>query len=141
MLRSSAQAEPSGYRVRPLDAATVTARGIGHGSGAERVHLPWDEIRCVIAAEIGEPEGVRGVVFDLLASDDAGEWIAFRLACGPGAEAMELARALQIGMGLERASASLERLAAEGLPTRCYPDLAAFEREAGQLLQAFLDTR
>ena len=141
MPRSNHGPDPSRYRVRPLDAVTVTARGVGHGVGAERVHLPWNEIRCVIAAEIGEPEGVRGVVFDLLGSDDAGDWIAFRLVSGAGCEAIELARALQIGMGPGRASASLESLAADGMPTRCYPDLQAFEREARQLLAAFLDDR
>ncbi len=141
MPRSTQGPEPSRYRVRSLDAVTVTARGVGHGVGAERVHLPWNEIRCVIAAEVGEPEGVRGVVFDLLGSDDAGDWIAFRLVSGAGVEAMELARALQIGMGHERASASLKSLAADGVPTRCYPDLQAFEREARELLGAFLDDR
>jgi hypothetical protein len=131
----------SRYRVRLLHQATIAARGVEHGVPGERVLLPWDEIRCVIAAEVGEPEGVRTIVFDLLAADDAGRWIAFRAGAEPGEEAMELARSLQIGMGIERASASLKSLASDAIPTRWYPDLETFEDDARSLLREFVATR
>jgi hypothetical protein len=133
--------DSSRYRVRVLHAPALTAQGVEHGGRGERVHLPWDEIRCVIAAEVGEPQGVRTIVFDLLAADHEGGWIAFRSDAEPGQSAMELARALQIGVGLERASASLKSLASDAIPTRWYPDLETFENDARSLLREFVATR
>ena len=66
------------YRVRKLQAATLAARGVEHGAPGERALLPWDEIRCVLAAELGSPSRARAVVFDLLGADHEGRWIAFR---------------------------------------------------------------
>lgn len=129
------------YSARVLVDPRVTDPGIEHGTARERATLPWDELRCVIAAEIGEPQGVRTIVFDLVAADDSGEWVALRMDAEPGEEAMELARALQIGMGHERASASLKSLATDAIPTRWYPDLGSFEEDALELIDAQTPSR
>jgi hypothetical protein len=43
---------------------------------------------------------------------------------------MATARAIQLGIGPDRCSASLKNLAAEGIPTRSYADLETFEQAA-----------
>jgi hypothetical protein len=114
---------PSRYRVHLLPDAKVTERGVVYRRGDDRFLLVWSRVERALAAEVGEPEGVRTIVFDLALELVGPECVVCRLDAEPGEEASALARAIQIGVGRDRCSASLRALATEGLPTRCYPDL------------------
>jgi len=129
-LRPPSEAERrSRYRVRELEAPSLEAHGIGHGSADARELLSWDDVERVVVAEVGEPEGVRTIVCDLVRRAFGGGFKAHRLDADPGEAAQALARGLEAGLG-PRASAGLKSLAGDGLATRWYPDLAAFEEEA-----------
>lgn len=93
--------------------------------GSRRL-LPWSSISHVMAAEVGEPEGVRTIVFDLLCPE--GDcWQVLRLDAEPGDEAMDLAVAIAVQTPPSSQSASLKSIAADGLPTLWFPDLVSFE--------------
>lgn len=117
---------PSRYRVHLLPDAKPTERGVVYRRGPDRFLLEWKRVGQAFAAEIGEPEGVRTIVFDLVIENDGSECVACRLDAEPGEEATALARAVELGVGRERCAHSLRALAAEGVPTRGYPDLDTF---------------
>ena len=89
-------------------------------------------------AEVGEPEGVRTIVFDLVVrpdpqngerrpdGSDDGAFQVFRLDADPYEDAVDVARAIERALG-ERAAASLKNLAADGVASWSYPDLESFE--------------
>ncbi|HME73473.1 MAG TPA: hypothetical protein VKM54_26965 [Myxococcota bacterium] len=114
---------PSRYRVHLLPDAKPTERGIVYRRGEDRFLLAWSRVEHALGAEVGEPEGVRTIVFDLALEVSGAECVVCRLDAEPGDEAIAVARAIQLGIGRERCSASLRALGAEGLPTRCYADL------------------
>ncbi len=126
------------YPARLLERPEVTAEGVCHDQGGERILLAWSAVHWAIAAEVGEPEGIRTIVFDLLTRDADGEFRLLRLDADLGGDAMELARELARGLGPERKSASIRCLATDGIPARCYPDLDSFEQEALAELRAAL---
>ncbi|HYB12265.1 MAG TPA: hypothetical protein VEG67_02270 [Myxococcota bacterium] len=114
---------PSRYRVHLLPDAKPTERGVVYRRGEDRFLLAWSRVEHALGAEVGEPEGVRTIVFDLALEVSGAECVVCRLDAEPGDEAVAVARAIQLGIGRERCSASLRAVAAEGLPTRCYSDL------------------
>jgi len=77
---------------------------------------------------VGEPEGVRTVVFDLVGASDGESWPVWRLDAEPGEAAMELARAIESCLGSERAAPSIKSLATDGIASRWFPDLESFAR-------------
>jgi hypothetical protein len=117
---------PSRYRAHLLPDAKPTERGIVYRRGRDRFLLEWRRVLLAFAAEVGEPEGVRTIVFDLVIENDGSQCIACRLDADPGEDATALARAVELGVGRERCAASLRALAIEGIPTRGYPDLDTF---------------
>jgi hypothetical protein len=117
--------------VRVLEAPVATPEGILHGNGGSL--LPWSDVDTAIAAEVGEPEGVRTVVFDLVV-EQTGERRILRLDAEPGAGAMQLARAVYRGVSRGRKLSSIESLAADGTPAHWYPDLDSFEAARDELL-------
>jgi len=117
---------PSRYRAHLLPDPKPTERGVVYRRGPDRFLLEWSRVRHAFAAEVGEPEGVRTIVFDLVIENDGSECVACRLDAEPGEEAVALARAVELGVGRERCARSLRTLAAEGVPTRGYPDLDTF---------------
>lgn len=121
------------YRVEVLEAPELGPDGIDHGGEGRRRRLAWGEIAAAVAAEVGEPQGVRAIVFDLVRREGAG-WTAARLDAEPGEEAWELARTLDTALG-SAARPSLKSLATDGIPSRWYPDLAGFEAETRQDLE------
>jgi len=82
---------------------------------------------------VGEPQGVRAIVFDLVRREGTG-WTAARLDAEPGEEASELARALDTALG-SAARPSIKSLATDGIPSRWYPDLGLFEEETRRDLE------
>lgn len=121
---------PSRYRAHLLPQAKVTERGVVYRRGEERFLLAWSRVRRALAAEVGEPQGVRTVVFDLAIEVEGPECVSCRFDADPGDDSMATARAIELGIGAERCSPSLKNLAEEGIPTRSYPDLETFEEAA-----------
>lgn len=117
------------YRVELLESPAATPEGVTHGARNARSLLPWSEVRWAVAAEIGEPEGVRTIVFDLVTRTPDGEWRAHRLDAEPGEDAMALARVALRGLGDAHKLPSLRSLATDGIPARWYPDLLSFEED------------
>ena len=119
------------YAVRLLGAARPGPGGVSVlDGGAERL-LRWDGIEKVLAAEVGEPQGVRTVVFDLVQRrGPEGGFEVLRLDAEPGEPAIELARLLSRVLPAERLGASIKSLAREGVAGEWYADLGAFEEAA-----------
>jgi len=127
------------YRVRLLRHPELTAEGVLHEEEGSRRLLPWRAVRGALAADVGEPEGVRTIVFDLCVEVADGVCSVWRLDAEPGGDAMGLARRIRTGLagrGDDRVSPSLKSVADDGLPTRWYPDLASFEADAAEELAA-----
>jgi hypothetical protein len=122
------------YRVRLIGPAELCAQGLAYRDGDGEMLVDWGRVENAVAAEVGEPEGVRTIVFDLVVGR-TGECLDIaRLDAEPGEEALELARAIESGMGPGRQSASVKSLATDGTPSRWYPDLRSFEEAALELL-------
>jgi hypothetical protein len=120
---SSGPRVPSHCRVHLLPDAKATDRGLVYRRGSDRFLLAWARVQAAFAAEVGEPEGVRTVVFDLAVETHGNVCVLCRFDMEPGDEGQALARAIELGVGREACSASLRALAREGLPSRQYPDL------------------
>jgi hypothetical protein len=125
--RDPALEVPSRYRVHVLADARTDAHGLEYRHGARRVRLDWDRVRRSFAAEVGEPQGVRAVVFDLVVEDSGAECVAFRFDVDPGEAAQAVARALVQALGAERCAPALRGLAADGVATRWYPDTSSLD--------------
>lgn len=125
------------YRVSVLCDASLSEQGICHREpGGDRL-LAWETIQTALAGEVGEPEGVRTIVFDLVVdrvvTPQGVSLSVFRLAAEPGEDAMNLAKAISRAIG-DSASASIKSLAADGFPSLWYPDLEEFEVAAARSL-------
>jgi hypothetical protein len=120
------------YRLQLLEDPHVSAAGIEHGPGACRELLRWRDVVGAVAAEVGEPEGVRTIVFDLLAQTRGGH-VAVRLDAEPGLAASAVAQVVAAALG-ERARPSIKSLAIDGIATLWFPDLASFESIASREL-------
>lgn len=130
--------QPTCYPARLLERPRATAQGIEHRRSGETALLPWSAVRGAVAAEVGEPEGVRTIVFDLLVRDAGGAPCVHRLGADPGPDAMALARAVQDALGAERKIPWIRSLATDGIPARWYPDLESFEADAAAELGGVL---
>ena len=117
------------YRVRLLCDVQCGPRGISHGAAAERDCVPWPAILRARAAEVGEPEGVRTIVFDLVVGSDDSGLEVIRFDADPGESAMRVARQLSQALGPERSGASIKSVAVDGVASRWYPDLESLARD------------
>jgi hypothetical protein len=118
------------YRVELLPDAQPCEQGIRFGGGV----LGWEAIQSAVVAEVGEPEGVRAVIFDLVvarvASPGGVVFEVRRLDAEPGEDAMRVAQAIARGLVSEATSPSIKGLAAEGIASQRYHDLEEFEAAA-----------
>ena len=121
------------YPLQLLEEPRVSAAGIEHGPDRGRELLRWRDVIGALAAEIGEPEGVRTIVFDLLARASRGVRVAVRLDAEPGAAAAAVAQTIAAALG-DRARPSIKSLAIDGTASLWFPDLASFERVAADEL-------
>jgi hypothetical protein len=117
---------PSRYRVHLLPGAKPTERGVLYRRGGERFLLAWGRVECAFAAEVGEPEGVRTIAFDLAVEVRGPECVVCRMEAEPGEDAMRLARAIQLGVGPELCNPCIKSLAADGIPSRSFTDTETF---------------
>ena len=122
------------YCVKVLAEAAPTAEGIEHAAEGECAVIRWSEIEIALTAEVGEPEGVRTIVFDLIVARNDKSFQVRRLDAEPGEDAMELARILGERLGPDRVMASIKSVATDGIASRWYPDIASFELDALHLL-------
>ncbi|MEN8184333.1 MAG: hypothetical protein ABFS46_17545 [Myxococcota bacterium] len=129
-------AVPSRYRCQLLYGARPTGRGLVHRDGDESRLLAWSRVRRVFAAEIGEPEGVRTVVIDLVTDIVGSECVAFRMDAEPGDTARDLARAIEGGVGSDRCDFSLRAVASAGFATHSHPDLEPFDQACLEALRS-----
>jgi hypothetical protein len=116
----------SRYRVDVLSDARPTDAGIASRRGDASPLLEWDRVERAFAAEVGEPQGVRTIVFDLLVEMDDRGCVAYRFDADPNEDAMEVARAIAASVPPDRTDASIKSVATDGVPSRWYPDLEAF---------------
>jgi hypothetical protein len=134
LLQVAAAGHRDRYRVEVLPDWQLCERGIAYGDPANRSLLQWDAIQRALAAEVGEPEGVRTIIFDLVVDRISGpEGLTFavrRLDAEPGEEAMAVARAIEMALEPEHIAPSIKSLAAEGTPSLRYQDLEEFEATA-----------
>lgn len=111
------------YRVELLAWAQLGPDGVAHREGIEARLLPWDRVLHASAAQVGEPEGVSTVVFDLLIERKADACLVRRFDADLGDDARAAAHAIVAALGRARCSRSLLALADEGAPGRSYEDL------------------
>ena len=104
------------YRVELLLWAQVGDDGVAHGEGAIRQTLAWSRVLHALAAEVGEPEGVRTIVFDLVVERKADECLVYRFDVEPGSDAQAVAARIVERVGTRRSTRSLLDLAADGDP-------------------------
>lgn len=116
----------SRYRVHVLCDARPSDAGIAYRRGDASSLLGWNCVERVFAAEVGEPQGVRTIVFDLLVEMGDRGCVAYRFDADPTEGAMEVARAIVASVPPDRTDASIKSVATDGVPSRWYPDLEAF---------------
>lgn len=127
--------DPSRYRVSVLTAAEATDAGIAYRDDAGGPsQLSWTEVQFALAAEVGEPEGVRTIVFDLVLDRRDDRYAVCRLDADPGEDAMSLARAIVAGLGPGIDCPSIKSVATDGTPSRWYPDLQSLAEAALEIL-------
>lgn len=118
------------YRVELLAEARLAEAGICHRREGEEQVLAWASVRRVLGAEVGEPQGVRTVIFDLVVEASEAGFDVVRFDAEPGEEASETARNLLARLPSECLTASLKSLAADGLAGEWHPDVESFEEAA-----------
>lgn len=125
----------SRYAVRVVVGARPADDGLRHRDGL----LPWGRVLRAHAAEVGEPQGVRAVVFDLVFERDGRCWHVVRFDAEPGDEAGEVARQLVAALPTGCLTASLASLASGGTPNEWHPDPASFDESSLVALVAAFD--
>ena len=108
----------SRYQVELLADAELTAEGVAYVCQGDRVLLLWSEIEAALAADIGEPEGVRTIVFDLLIAREEGACRVARFDREPGEDAMVAARHIGNALPPEASTPSIKSVATDGIATR-----------------------
>jgi len=111
------------YAVRTLGGVCLAAVGVRHEAGL----LPWSEVLRVHAAEVGEPQGVCAVVFDLVAGRDGLAWRVLRFDVDPGEEAVRVARQCVGALAPSCLAASIKSLADGGSAGAWHPDLESYD--------------
>jgi hypothetical protein len=122
------------YSVRLLAGAEATEFGVVHHEGSRESLLDWEEVGWALAAEVGEPQGVRTVVFDLVVGSSAGAFVVCRFDAEPGEDAVAAARAIAGALPPERLGVGVKSLAVDGATCCWYPDTEALEEAALALL-------
>ncbi|MFP8881928.1 MAG: hypothetical protein VCE43_21875 [Myxococcota bacterium] len=137
LLQLAASTHERCYRVSVLSEASPSEQGIRYRQLGGFRMLEWGMVQTALAGEVGEPEGVRTIIFDLVidrvVTPQGVRFSVCRLDAEPGEAAMNLAKAIS-GAIRDNASPSIKSLAADGCPSLWYPDLEEFEVAAVQSL-------
>src|SRR5262245_14227212 len=126
------------YKVELLRDPSLTARGVLHRAPDGERLLRWEEVLFALAAEVGEPEGVRAIVFDLVLGCDAQGWRVARLDADPGPSAVAIAHAIHEGVGPPQRGPSIKALAIDGVASWWHADLESFEEAAAAAIPAWI---
>lgn len=118
------------YRVEVLPWVEVGEHGVGYFAGGRRTTLQWASVLYGLSTQVGEPEGVCTVVFDLVVERKGDECQVCRFDADPGPDAQRLAEQIVVGLGRSRCSRSLIELASDGHPSRMVPDLDTVAEQA-----------
>jgi hypothetical protein len=123
------------YDVRLLADPQPTPEGLVHRTarGVERV--PWPRVAYALAAEVGEPQGIRTIVFDLVIGREEGRWTVLRFDEEPGEDAEAFAQVLAGALRPERLGAAVKSLASESVVAEWFPDVPTFEETSLALLE------
>jgi hypothetical protein len=125
------------YHVELLADAVAGERGVLHREGGEDRILPWSQVRRVVASEVGEPQGVRTIIFDLVVGVGDEEFRVRRFDAEPGQDAVEAAELMARHVPGEFLCASIKALTTDGLSLDWHPDLESFEESALAALYGF----
>jgi hypothetical protein len=117
---------PSRYRVHLLPGAKPTERGVLYRRGSEQFLLAWGRVERAFAAQVGDPDGVSTITFDLAVEVRGPVCVVCRMEAKPGEDAMRIAKAIQLGVGPEVCNPCIESLAAEGVASLSFPDTDTF---------------
>lgn len=124
------------YSVRLLADVRPAPEGLVHRTVAGEERVAWADVHYALAAEIGEPQGIRIVVFDLVMGDADEPWQILRFGAEPGEDAEAAAQVLAEVLPPQRLGAAVKSLASETVVGEWYPDLPTFEEAAVSLLAA-----
>ncbi len=106
----------------------------------DRHEIGWDAVEYAYAAEVGEPEGIRAVVFDLLwpsgPSGGGGDAVILRFSVDPCDGPKQPAQRIVETLGESRCSNSLQSLSRDGRATDCFSHLDFLDQALLQALAA-----
>ncbi len=122
------------YHVDVLPWVEVGEHGVGYFDGGRRALLQWASVLYGLSAQVGEPEGVCTVVFDLIVGRKGDACQVCRFDADPGPDAQRFAGRIVAGLGHSRCSRSLLALQADGHPGQWLPDLDSVAEQALQEL-------
>lgn len=123
------------YVVRLLADAQPASEGLVHLTADGEQHVDWGDVQYVLAAEIGEPQGIRIVVFDLVVASGDGTWSVLRLDEEPGEDAEAVAQVLTAAIPAQRLGAAVKSLATESVLAEWFPDVPSYEEAAVAVLE------
>jgi len=118
------------YTVRLLADARPTPEGLVHRTAGGEQRGAWGQVQYALAAEIGEPQGIRTIVFDLVISGDDHLWSVLRFDEEPGEDAEAVAQVLAEAIPTERLGAAVKSLASQSVIGEWFPDVPTFEESA-----------
>jgi hypothetical protein len=113
----------------------LSGLGCSYSRHGEIQLLDWGRVELCAAAEVGEPEGVRTIVFDLVVEIADDHCVVYRFAADPGVDAMTAARTIEAVLGSDRCDTAVRSLAKDGTSSRWYPDIESFEAANGSAIQ------
>ena len=114
----------------------LSARSLSIEWEGDRYEIDWSEIEKALAAEVGEPEGVRAVIFDLVWPAAPPGAAILRFSIDPSDGPKRPAQLLLEALGESRCSGSLLGLAREGRPTARFSHLDQMDDALAEALIA-----
>lgn len=122
------------YSVRLLADPQPAPSGLVHRTAEGELCESWDDVQYALAAEIGEPQGIRTIAFDLLVARGEEGFTLLRFDAEPGEDAESVAQVLAEAIPAERLGAEVKNLATHSVIAEWFPDVASFEESALQTL-------
>jgi hypothetical protein len=114
----------------------LSARSLSIEWEGDRYEVDWTEIEKALAAEVGEPEGIRAVIFDLVWPGAPPGAAILRFSVDPCDGPKRPAQLLVAALGEARCSGSLLGLAREGRPTDRFSHLDQIDDALAEALAA-----
>ena len=132
----SREAVQARYAVRLLADARPALGGLVYSTAEGEKRVAWDEVQYVLAAEIGEPQGIRIIVFDLVVAGGDGTWSVLRFDAEPGEDAEAVAQVLAEAIPAERLGAAVKSLATRSAIAEWFSDVESFEESTLGILES-----